>query len=274
MNKTHLLFIVVILSASATCASATSTEDQLRKTYVNKEQFLRHFYASDALKFDGNGNPKNHEQEGPWTTLSGVVIGAVRLKSGKLEFGGHRCLIVFDDQTRKMRCIELKETFIIEVQAIDGPDQEARLSAALAQVFVNPEDLASVVPDYWRDYIARATGKPVQGAPCEDSNVKEVEPGNVGEKTTSGVSEGRKIHDVMPIYSAIARENRVQGELALMAVIDKGGNVSRVCITQALGAGLDDNMVYTVRQWKYSPYKLDGQPVEIQTTIKTRFSFR
>jgi outer membrane biosynthesis protein TonB len=33
-------------------------------------------------------------------------------------------------------------------------------------------------------------------------------------------------------------------------------------------------MVDTVRQWKYSPYKLDGQPVEIQTTIKTRFGFR
>jgi TonB family protein len=274
MNRTRLYFIALTLIVSAPRALTTNTEDQLRKSYVNTEQLLRHSYASDGLKFDGNGNPKNHEQEGPWTVLSGVVIDDLLLKSGKLELRGHRRLIVFDDQNKKMRSIKLKETFSIEVQASDGPDQEARLSAALAQVFVAPEDLASVVPDYWRDYIARATGKPAQGAPCEDSNVREVEPGTVGEKTSSGVSEGRKIHDIMPIYSAIARQSRVQGELALMAVIDKGGNVSRVCITQALGAGLDDNMVDTVRQWKYSPYKLDGQPVEIQTTIKTHFGFR
>ncbi|HEY2390940.1 MAG TPA: hypothetical protein VGK22_07175 [Candidatus Angelobacter sp.] len=183
MTRTHLCFIALIVSANcasaiATNATAANTEDQLRKSYINTEKILRHAYASDALKFDGNGNPKNHDQEGAWTVLSGVIIDDLRLKPGKVEFRGHRRLIVFDDQNKKMRSLKLRETFSIEIQAGDGPDQEARLSAALAQVFVAPEELASVVPDYWRDYIARATGRPAQGAPCEDSTVREVESGS------------------------------------------------------------------------------------------------
>jgi protein TonB len=96
----------------------------------------------------------------------------------------------------------------------------------------------------------------------------------LGNKVSAGITEGLKIHDVAPSYLPIARENGVQGELALRAVIDKTGSVSRVCITQALGAGLDDMMVNTVRQWKYKPYTLNGQPIEVQTTVTTRFGLR
>jgi TonB family protein len=138
-------------------------------------------------------------------------------------------------------------------------------------VFVPADDLVSVVPDYWRDYLARFGGKATQGEPCEDSATKLVSDDASGNIVSAGITEGAKIRDALPSYYEIARENRVEGELALRAVIDTTGSVTRVCIIKALGAGLDDMMVQTVRQWKYKPYTLNGQPIEIQTTVTTRF---
>jgi hypothetical protein len=138
MRRVMLLGLVLVVSvsfASATSASAASLEEQLRKSYVGTQRMLRHFYDSDALKFDSNGNPRNTGKEGPWTLLSGVIIDSLQLKSGKLELQGHRRILMFDASNQKLLNIALDQTFWIEVQTQDGPDQGAQLSAALAQVF-------------------------------------------------------------------------------------------------------------------------------------------
>jgi TonB family protein len=267
-----LFLPILLLSSGFASATDSSLEQQLRKTYVGTQRMLRHFYASADLKFDADGNPRNKEREGAWTLLSGIVIDSLKLKAEKLELRGHRRILMTDEKTKAFRSIELHENFSIEINTQSGPDQAAQLANALDHVFVSNDDLVSVVPDYWRDYLARSSGKTTQGTPCDDSAVKIVDSDNSSSgKVSAGVADATKIRDVPPTYFQIARQNRVQGELALRAVIDKTGSVSRVCITQALGAGLDDMMVDTVRQWKYKPYTLNGQPIEVQTTITTRF---
>jgi TonB family protein len=277
MKAVRWFLSVLVLNSCLATASDSSLENRLRKTYVGSQQMLRHFYASATLKFDLNGNPTNKEKEGPWTLLSGILIDNLTLKDERLQFHGHRRMLVIDDQNKMFRSIKLDEKFSIEVNTQPGPNQEAQLTEALARVFVPTDDVVSAAPDYWRDYLTRFSGKAIQGAPCEDSDAKVVDSGSDNAsngKVSAGIVDGLKIRDVVPNYLPIARVNKVQGELALRAVIDTTGSVSRVCITQALGAGLDDMMVYTVRQWKYRPYRLNGQPIEIQTTIKTRFGMR
>lgn len=274
MYKLWLFPAILLLSSGLASATDSSLEEQLRKTYAGSPQLLRHFYAAATLKFDANGNPTNREKEGAWTLLSGVLVDNVTLKPEKLELRGHRRLLVIDDQNKKLRSIKLDETFSIEINTQSGPDQATQLAEALAHVFVSPDDLVSVVPDYWRDYLGRFSGKVTQGEPCEDSAVKLASDDASGGKVSAGITEGSKIRDALPSYYQIARKNRVEGELALRAVIDTTGSVTRVCIIKALGAGLDDMMANTVRQWKYSPYTLNGKPVEIQTTITTRFGLR
>jgi len=272
--KLWLFLSVLLLSAGVSSATDSSLQEQLRKTYAGSQRMARHFYDSSTLKFDVNGNPANKEKEGPWTLLSGVVIDNVTLKPEKLELRGHRRMLVIDDKAKTLRSIKLDEKFSMEILTQPGPDQATQLAGALARVFVSADDLASVVPDYWRDYLARLNGKATQGAPCEDPNFKVAESGSdnpSGGKVSAGITEGLKIHSVLPDYLPIARQKGVQGELALSAVIDKNGSISRVCIIQALGAGLDDTMVDAVRQWKYRPYTRNGQPVAIRTTINARF---
>jgi TonB family protein len=274
MQKIWLFLMVVGLSPRLALTTDSGIEDQLRKTYVGTQRMLRHFYASADLKFDVDGNPRNKETEGSWTLLGGVLIDNLKLKAGKLELHGHRRLLVIDEGNKIFRSIKLDEKFSIEINTQSGPDQATQLTDALARVFVSPDDLVSVVPGYWRDYLARFSGKATPGEPCEDSAAKLVSDDSSGRKVSAGIAEGSKIRDALPTYYEIARENRVEGELALRAVIDKTGSVSRVCITKALGAGLDDMMVNTVRQWKYKPYTLNGQPIEVQTTVTTRFGIR
>jgi len=259
MKKLWVFLPILLLSSGLASATDSSVKEQTRKTYVGSQQMLRHFYASADLKFDVDGNPRNKEKEGPWTLLSGVSIDNVTLKSEKLELRGYRRMLVIDDHAKTLRSIELRENFSIEIATQPGPEQARQLSSALARVFVSADDLVSVVPDYWRDYLARFSGTTTQGVPCEDSAMKVVDSDNSSSgKVSAGITDGEKIHNVLPTYFGIARVNRVEGELSLRAVIDKTGSVSRVCITRALGAGLDDMMVDTVRQWKYKPYTLNG----------------
>jgi TonB family protein len=282
MRKVMLLGLVLVVSVPFASATDSSVEEQLRKTYVGTQRMLRHFYDSDALKFDSNGNPRNTGKEGPWTLLGGVIIDRLQLKPGKLELQGRRRMLAFDtskfDASNKVLLnFVLKETFWIEVQSQDGPDRGAQLSAALAQVFIPDGDLSSVVPDYWRDYVARFTGRQTQGKPCEgpQANVAGSTPQPAPAiRVSTGVADGLKTHDVAPKYPMLARRNWIQGDLVLRAVIEKNGDLGGICIIQALGAGLDESAVTAVRQWKYRPYIFNGEPVDVVTAIKVRYFIR
>ena len=87
------------------------------------------------------------------------------------------------------------------------------------------------------------------------------------------MTEGKKILNVEPVYSSIARRYKIDGMVEMRAVIDKNGNISHVCLTMAAGAGLDDTFVAAVRQWKYRPYTVNGQPIDVETIIRTNFHF-
>jgi len=86
----------------------------------------------------------------------------------------------------------------------------------------------------------------------------------------SGVSQGLLIYKVQPTYPPLARQARVQGTVVLQAVIDKDGSIKDLTVTSGhpmlIQAALD-----AVRQWRYRPYYLNGEPVLVQTTINVNF---
>jgi periplasmic protein TonB len=89
-------------------------------------------------------------------------------------------------------------------------------------------------------------------------------------KVSQGVSQGMLIKRVQPVYPSSARQMRVEGTVQLMASITKDGRISSV--KQLSGdAILGRAAIDAVRQWKYKPYFLNGEPVEIQTQITVNF---
>ena len=84
------------------------------------------------------------------------------------------------------------------------------------------------------------------------------------------VQPARLIHAVLPSYPQIARSNRVAGDVTLDALVDESGNVLDVKVI----AGpllLRDAAMEALRQWKYEPARLDGQPTPMHLTVTIKF---
>ena len=86
-----------------------------------------------------------------------------------------------------------------------------------------------------------------------------------------GVSEGLLIHQVKPAYPPIALTAHVQGEVILQAVIGKDGTIQNLRVVSGhpmlIRASVD-----AVQQWRYRPYMLNGEPVEVETQVRVTFT--
>ncbi|MGA2344978.1 MAG: TonB family protein [Candidatus Sulfotelmatobacter sp.] len=87
---------------------------------------------------------------------------------------------------------------------------------------------------------------------------------------SQGVSRGLLIHQVAPIYPKSSIAMRIEGTVQLSTIISKTGDITHVKIVsgdpQLAKAAAD-----AVKQWKYKPYLLNGEPVDIQTQVTVNF---
>lgn len=90
-------------------------------------------------------------------------------------------------------------------------------------------------------------------------------------RISQGVTKGLLIHKEEPVYPSIARAARVQGEVVLSAVISTSGQIENLQLISGHPM-LVPAALAAVRQWRYKPYLLNGQPVEVETTITVIFS--
>ena len=79
------------------------------------------------------------------------------------------------------------------------------------------------------------------------------------------------IYRVMPSYPAMARGGKLEGEIVLSAVVAPDGTVKSV---RAVNGNpiLANAAIDAVKQWRYDPFKLNGVPIETETTVKVKFS--
>lgn len=87
---------------------------------------------------------------------------------------------------------------------------------------------------------------------------------------SQGVSQGLLVKKAQPTYPPSALRMRIEGAVQLMATISKNGNISAVKILSG-DPQLARTAVDAVKQWKYKPYLLNGEPVEIQTQVTVNF---
>lgn len=81
---------------------------------------------------------------------------------------------------------------------------------------------------------------------------------------------GELVYTVNPVYPPEARRKGIQGKVVFSAIIDKDGTVKK--LKAVLGPReLIDAAAAAVQQWRYKPYMLNGEPVEIDTTITVNF---
>jgi len=90
-------------------------------------------------------------------------------------------------------------------------------------------------------------------------------------RISQGVTRGLLVQKVEPQYPTLARAARVQGDVVLSAVIDTNGQITNLQLVSGHPM-LVPAAIAAVKQWRYKPYLLNGQPVEVETTITVIFS--
>ena len=89
-------------------------------------------------------------------------------------------------------------------------------------------------------------------------------------RVSQGVMEGLLLKRVQPRYPTQALQMRIQGPVQLQATITKNGDIQNLKVVSGDGV-LAHAAQEAVRQWKYKPYYLDGEPVQIETQILVNF---
>ncbi len=87
---------------------------------------------------------------------------------------------------------------------------------------------------------------------------------------SSGVAVGLLVHKVVPKYPAIGIATRLEGTVVLQATISKNGTIENLHVASG-PAMLQQAALDAVKQWQYKPYLLNGEPVEVETTINVEF---
>ncbi len=89
-------------------------------------------------------------------------------------------------------------------------------------------------------------------------------------RVSSGVAEGILIRRIEPVYPPEARADHLQGEVILTAIISTTGGIAQLKVLSGHPL-LAEASRDAVQQWKYKPYLLNGEPIEVETTIKIVF---
>jgi protein TonB len=88
---------------------------------------------------------------------------------------------------------------------------------------------------------------------------------------SAGVAGGLLIQKSSPVYPQIAREARVSGTVVIQATISKAGAIENLRAVSG-PTMLRQPAIDAVKTWRYKPYVLDGEPVEVETTVSVNFT--
>lgn len=92
-------------------------------------------------------------------------------------------------------------------------------------------------------------------------------------RVSQGMSKGLLIYRVEPTYPILARQAHIQGTVTLTAIIDKEGMIQNLQLVSGHPL-LAPAAIDAVKQWRYKPFLLNGQPVGVETTVTVNFNLR
>ena len=92
-------------------------------------------------------------------------------------------------------------------------------------------------------------------------------------RITSDLQRPAKVRDAVPVYPDIAMRARIGGMVILEATIDAGGRVTNVRVLRSVPL-LDQAAIDAVRQWEFTPTRLNGVAIPVVMTVTVHFTLR
>lgn len=203
------------------------------------------------------------------------ALGTTGKESGS---AGHRYL--YDSQLASGK----KNGYVFAISACDNSHYqlaaEPALPASVQRAFCADESGTVRVSADGKAATCLSSGEVVEKVPAVGVSLGAASHGNAVSGTTQpgqrvrisqGVSQGLLVEKVPPVYPPEARSSRIQGTILMNAVISKTGDVASVDLISGhpllAPAAMD-----AVKQWKYRPYLLNGNAVEVETQITVNFT--
>ncbi|MEO9073045.1 MAG: energy transducer TonB [Edaphobacter sp.] len=84
---------------------------------------------------------------------------------------------------------------------------------------------------------------------------------------------GHKISGVNPVYPPQAKADKVQGAVVLAVTINEEGAPVDVRVKKGVRDDLNESALTAVRQWRWKPYLLNGNPTAVKMTVTVNYSF-
>ena len=90
------------------------------------------------------------------------------------------------------------------------------------------------------------------------------------------VTPPKVVTEVRPTYTAEAMRARIQGVVRLRGIVERDGTISNIEVRESLDAtnGLDQSAIDALKQWRFQPGTLDGNPVRVMVSVDLRFVLR
>lgn len=257
----QLVALGLLLGTLPVFGDGKALEAALKTTYRDKVVTLRNFYSASDLRYDQDGQLVGSSESGPWTVTGPIEITEVSLKPSELFIAGKRLLAVYEDKGNRFTYIRTPDKVALRI-AVSSDPTETQIQKAMATVLVSAGELSRLVPPVWKSFLEKGECHRQSAATAEIRKSNEI---------TLGVIQGTAISQPKPAYPPLARQARVQGSVRLAGIISRQGTVTDICIAKPMGAGLDEAAIAAVEQWRYHPYLLKGEPVEVETQITVNF---
>jgi TonB family protein len=121
-------------------------------------------------------------------------------------------------------------------------------------------------------HVSQLAGVPLTAA--DFSPTADMQPVTVSATlVASGVISGKALTQAQPVYPLSAKQNHVSGIVVMHAIIGRDGRIESLHLVSTPDPDLAIAAIAAVRQWTYTPYKLNGVPTEVETTINVNFTF-
>lgn len=165
------------------------------------------------------------------------------------------------------------------------PPLTPQVIAPVVTAAADPDDRAGVLAESPAETESQGSGSGTgvgtgQGTGIGEGTGAGIGPGSGGGtgggpyRPGSGITAPELLKEVRPEFTEEARRRGVEGDVVLEIVVRADGRVGEVKVVQGLGAGLDRNAIEAVKQWRFSPARRYGTPVDVMVEVAVAFKLR
>jgi TonB family protein len=277
--KSNITLLLVI--ALLDCFSAAQIDQGVKDALLKHSVIVRGYYYGPNLQFDQDGRLLSNATTGFGPTDGRIYIDDVEYTSDRLIIRGQRTLPVYDRKTKQF-VLDLtgeKVTIVIALRP-DSPTTEA-LEESLKKVFLTTAETqtkcTSEEQARFQELLSPAKDKDNKKKQTpEAKSIGELTAycfptGEIGYRADRGIHPPKALSTPDPDYSYAARQNREQGTVVFLVIVDQQGRPTTLHVVRSAGHSLDQAALKAVRQWHFAPAAFNGSPIPAAINVEVNF---